>query len=78
VVNNMARLKAKEIRAMSPEERRKRLEELRAELARLRAMAAKGLLDNPGRLREVRKAIARILTVEREEELKRLRSRRKR
>jgi len=74
----MARLKAKEIRAMSPEERRKRLEELRAELARLRAMAAKGLLDNPGRLREVRKAIARILTVEREEELKRLRSRRKR
>jgi len=63
-------LRPDEIRKMSPEERRKKLEELRAELIRLRGMAARGLLDKPSRIREVRKAIARILTIEREEQLK--------
>ncbi len=68
----MAILRPNEIRRMSPEERRKRLEELRAELSRLRALAlSRGQLDNPSRIRELRKTIARILTIEREEELKR-------
>ncbi|HDI01772.1 MAG TPA: 50S ribosomal protein L29 [Candidatus Bathyarchaeota archaeon] len=59
-----------EIRAMSKEERRKKLNELRAELMRLRTMVkAGGAIENPARIRELRKAIARILTVEREEEL---------
>ncbi|RLF17624.1 MAG: 50S ribosomal protein L29 [Thermoprotei archaeon] len=72
----MAILRPNEIRKMSPDERRKKLEELRAELARLRALAlARGQLDNPCRIREIRKAIARILTIEREEELKRMRER---
>ncbi|MEM0023253.1 MAG: 50S ribosomal protein L29 [Thermofilaceae archaeon] len=52
---------------MSREERLKRLEELRAELIRLRTQSARGTLDNPARIREIRKAIARILTIENEE-----------
>ena len=65
----MAVLRVNEIRAMSPEERRKRLEELRAELIRLKSLARRGQLDKPARVREIRGAIARILTVEREERL---------
>ena len=63
----MAILRPREIRKMSREERRKRLEELRAELMRLRVQAARGTLENPSRIREIRRAIARILTIEREE-----------
>ncbi|RLE72699.1 MAG: 50S ribosomal protein L29 [Thermoprotei archaeon] len=68
----MAILKAKDIRSMKPEERRKKLEELRAELISLRAQAsiAGGMVSNPARIRELRKTIARILTIEKEEELK--------
>lgn len=64
----MPLLRMDEIRAMSPKERDKKLGELRAELMRLRAMvAAGGTVENPSRIRELRKAIARILTVQREE-----------
>ena len=62
-------MKISEIRALSPEERKKKLEELRTELIRLRLQAATGTLDNPGKIRAIRKTIARILTVIREEEL---------
>ncbi len=59
-----------EIRAMSKEERRRKLNELRAELMRLRTMVrAGGAIENPARIRELKRAIARILTIEREEEL---------
>jgi len=60
-------LKPSEIRKMSKEERKRRLEELRAELIRLRAQAARGTLENPARVREIRRAVARILTIEGEE-----------
>ena len=73
----MAILRASEIRKMSPEERMQKLNELYAELRKLRAKAASGALDNPGRLREIRKAIARILTIQREEELARERESKK-
>ncbi len=66
----MALLRPKEIREMSREERLEKLKELRGELARLRVQAHRGSLENPGRIREIRRAIARILTIEREEELK--------
>ncbi len=65
----MALLRPNEIRKMSREERLKKLEELRAELVRLRAMAKRGTLDKPAKIREIRRAIARILTINREEEL---------
>ncbi len=60
-------LRLKDIRAMSSEDRTKRLTELRTELMRLRTMIkAGGAVENPGRIRELRKTIARILTVENE------------
>ncbi|MCE4599718.1 MAG: 50S ribosomal protein L29 [Desulfurococcales archaeon] len=65
------RLKPKEIREMSPDERAKTLREFRVELITLRHKAAVGALENPGRLRELRRNIARILTIEREEEKRR-------
>ncbi len=69
----MPLLRVDDIRKMSRKERRAKLEELRAELLRLRTQAARGTLENPARIREIRRAIARILTVEREEELGRAR-----
>jgi large subunit ribosomal protein L29 len=54
---------------MSPEKRKEKITEFRTELARLRTMvAAGGAIDNPAQIRELRKAIARILTIEAEEE----------
>jgi len=61
-------LSADEIRKMSPEERRKLLNDLRIELIKLRTQAFLGTLTNVGRIKVVRKNIARILTVMREEE----------
>jgi large subunit ribosomal protein L29 len=60
-------LRLKDARSMSSEDRRKRLDELRTELSRLRTMIkAGGAVENPARIRELRKAIARLLTVESE------------
>ena len=60
-------LSMSELRSMSLEDRGERLTELRVELARARTMVkAGGSLENPSRIREIRKAIARILTVDRE------------
>ncbi|OYT61558.1 MAG: 50S ribosomal protein L29 [Thermofilum sp. ex4484_15] len=68
----MPKLKAKDIRQMSHEERLRKLRELRIELMKLRGqLSAGGIVENPSRIKEIRKAIARILTVIREEELKR-------
>jgi len=61
-------LRIKDIRDMPSEERRKKLVELRTELARLKTMVkAGGSIDNPSRIRELRKTIARILTIETEQ-----------
>jgi large subunit ribosomal protein L29 len=63
-------LRLKDISGMSSEERTKKLSELRAELARLRTMVrAGGAVENPARMRELRKTIARILTIENENKL---------
>jgi large subunit ribosomal protein L29 len=60
-------LRIKEIRGMSPEDRKKRLRELQTELVRLRTMIkAGGAIENPARVSELRKTIARILTIENE------------
>ena len=63
-------IRVKELRGMSSEERVKRLNELRTELLRLKTMIkAGGQIENPARIRQLRKTIARILTVEHEEKL---------
>ncbi len=61
----MTIMRLKEINDMSSEERAKKVMELRAELSRLRTMiSAGGAVDNPARVKGLRKTIARILTVE--------------
>jgi large subunit ribosomal protein L29 len=61
-------LRIKDVRDMSSEERKEKIVELRTELARLRTMVkAGGSVDNPSRIRELRKTIARVLTIETEE-----------
>jgi large subunit ribosomal protein L29 len=61
-------LRVKEIRDMPPEERTKKLGELRTELLRLKTMInAGGTVEDPSRIRELRKTIARILTIENEQ-----------
>ncbi|MGB9134645.1 MAG: 50S ribosomal protein L29 [Candidatus Bathyarchaeia archaeon] len=63
-------VRLKELRDMPSEERRRKITELRTELVRLRTMIkAGGSIENTARVRELRKAIARTLTVEREAEL---------
>ena len=60
-------IKLKEIREMSPEKRDEKLSELRVELSRLKAMIkVGGSIENPSRVREIKRAIARILTVQNE------------
>jgi large subunit ribosomal protein L29 len=59
-----------EIREMSAEEKTRRLGELRTELSKLRTMIhAGGAVENPGRVRALRRTIAQMMTVMREEEL---------
>ncbi len=52
---------------MLPEERSKKITELRAELTTIRTMVKSGgTVDNPARIRELRRAVARLLTAQNE------------
>ena len=59
-------MKPAEIRDLSPDERDEKLKSLKEELFNLRFQHATGQLDNPMRLRDVKKSIARIKTIQRE------------
>ena len=56
----MAILKAKDIQKMSKEEREKKIKELRLELVRSKVSASK---TGSSKIREIKKIIARILTL---------------
>ena len=59
-----------QIREMSSEDKQRRLEEYRTELSKVNTMIkAGGSIENPGRVKALKKTIARILTVIREEEI---------
>ena len=62
-------MKLDEIRALGAKELEARVVELQEEQFRLRFRAATETLESPLRLREVRRDIARVLTVMREKEL---------
>lgn len=62
-------MKAAEIRALSDDQRAKKLAELKDELFNLHFQQAINQLDNPMRIKAVKKDIARIKTVERAIEL---------
>ncbi len=64
----MAVLKSKEVRDMPPEERKKKLRELRTELIHEKGVAAMGGAPaSPGKIKTLRISITRILTIMREE-----------
>ena len=53
----------KEIRELSNADLTKKIDELKEELFNLRFQQATGVLENPARMKEIRKTIARIKTV---------------
>jgi large subunit ribosomal protein L29 len=59
-------LKPNEIRDLTPEEQADKLKALKEELFNLRFQHATGQLDNPMRLRQIKKSIARIKTIQAE------------
>ncbi len=61
-------MKAKEIRELSVAELQTKLNDLKAELFNLRFQLAVNQLDNPMRIKAVKKDIARIMTVLRDTE----------
>ena len=63
-------LKASDLRQMSEEELVAKLRELRRELFELRFNKELGRLEQPHRFRELRRDIARVLTVLREKGVK--------
>lgn len=63
-------MKTKELRELSGEELAKKLNEAKEELFNLRFQLSTAQLENPLKVRQVRKDIARIETVRRERELK--------
>ena len=63
-------MKTSEIRDMQAVELENKLVALKDELFRLRFQLATGQLDNPMKIREVKKTIARVKTIQRENELK--------
>jgi len=63
-------MKANKVRDLSVNELEQKLVELKGELFNLRFQMATGQLENPVKVREVKKSIARIKTILREKELK--------
>ena len=63
-------LSAQEVRALSPDDRKSRLSELKRELMQERGVQAMGgSTPSPGKIRTLRREIARILTIDRELQL---------
>ncbi len=61
----MAILRKRELVQMLPEERKKKITELRAELTTIRtSVKSGGTVENPSRIRELRRTIARLLTLD--------------
>jgi len=63
----MAILRVDEIRKMNPDERQEEMDKLSMELIRERAVAsAGGAPESPGKIKEIRRTIARIKTIQTE------------
>jgi len=66
------RMKAQEIRSLSDADLEKRLLDLQEELFNLRFQMTTGQLDDVMRIREVKRSIARVKTIQRQRELAKL------
>lgn len=62
-------MRLEELRELSDEELVQKLKDAKVELFNLRFQLATGQLDNPLRIREARREIARVTTIKREREL---------
>lgn len=62
-------VKADELRELSDAELEKKARDLKEELFNLRFQKVTGQLENPLRLRQVRRDLARVKTIQREREL---------
>jgi large subunit ribosomal protein L29 len=63
-------MRVREINALSTEDRASKLADLRIELARIRTMVnAGGAVENPTKIRNLRRTIAQILTIQNEKKL---------
>ena len=61
-------VRMEEMRGMTSEQRQQKLEELRTELSKMRTLInAGGSVENPGRVRALRRSIAQLKTVMNEE-----------
>jgi len=60
---------ATELRELPDDELRQKLDEGKEELFNLRFQVVTGQLDNPRRIKEVKREIARVLTVMRERDI---------
>ena len=57
-------LRKRELKQLLPEEREKKLAELRTELVKLKtSVKSGGNVENVGRIKELKRTVARILTV---------------
>ncbi|MGM0470790.1 MAG: 50S ribosomal protein L29 [Bacillota bacterium] len=62
-------MKANELRDLTSEELEHKLDDLKDELFNLRFQKATAQLDNPSRIKQVKKSIARVKTILHEREL---------
>lgn len=66
----MAILKAREIRKLSTNERQAKLRELEIQLIKFRSKVnTGGQIESPGQIKEIRRTIARIKTINHEDKL---------
>ena len=61
-------MKAQEIRDLAEKERQEKVSDLSQEIFNLRFQLATGKIENPSRLKSLRRDIARIKTIQREVE----------
>lgn len=62
-------MKVKDFREMDATELNQKISVLKEELFNLRFQLATGQLENPMRIKEVKKTIARVKTIQREQEI---------
>ena len=62
----------KELRQSNPQDLQVKMSDLKAELFNLRFQLATGQLENPMRIKQVKKSIAQIKTILRQEEIRSL------
>jgi len=61
-------VKKKELKSLGKEEMEKQLKDLMMEMMKAKSQVAAGSAKNPGQVKQIRKNIARILTIKNKEE----------